>query len=260
MNDKKRLQYEGQVFSTNNYGDLTIVKYEDAHHVHVKFLNTGNVGVADIANIKNGRVCDNMFKNGTATVLGIGKIGFGKYSKATHKDIYVAWTSMLRRCYSKKAQKYGSCYVGCSVCEEWHVFQNFASWYEGRYSDVCTDVDKDILVKNNRVYSPNTCCVVPNAINNVMIQQRNHRGELPIGVFLIKRNATNGKRMYGAQCSDKSSVKRGYVGRYDTPEEAFEAYKRAKEKHVKALAEQYKSVLEPRVYDALMKFSVDIND
>jgi hypothetical protein len=55
------------------------------------------------------------------------------------------------------------------VCNEWHNFQNFAEWFCKNYCDASMDkwqLDKDIIVPGNRVYSPETCCFVPNAVNN----------------------------------------------------------------------------------------------
>ena len=52
------------------------------------------------------------------------------------------------------------------------------------------------------------------------------------------------------------------LGCYTTPEEAFQAYKSAKEQHVKELATQYfqEGKITQRVYQALMEYQVEITD
>lgn len=49
-------------------------------------------------------------------------------------------------------------------------------------------LDKDILVKGNKIYSPETCCFVPQEINNLFTKRKSCRGTLPIGVKYIKEN------------------------------------------------------------------------
>ena len=47
---------------------------------------------------------------------------------------------------------------------------------------------------------------------------------------------------------------------YQTPEDAFYAYKEAKEDRFKALAEQYKTQIDIKVYNALMNRTIEITD
>ena len=77
------------------------------------------------------------------------------------------------------------------------------------------------------------------------------RGDLPIGVFYNKKSGRFSAhiRRFGVLNT---------IGLYDTPEEAFVVYKIAKESHVKSMALQYKDVLRPDVFDALMVWQVDI--
>ena len=49
------------------------------------------------------------------------------------------------------------------------------------------------------------------------------------------------------------------LGRFDTPEEAFQAYKQVKESYIKEVAEKWKGDIDPRVYEALMNWTVEIN-
>jgi hypothetical protein len=60
-----------------------------------------------------------------------GYIGQGKYKSSVNKvDVYPykVWTDMLKRVYSKKYHEIKPTYIGISLCEEWHNYQNFAEW------------------------------------------------------------------------------------------------------------------------------------
>lgn len=99
---------------------------------------------------------------------------------------YCAWQNMLRRCYSSKFKILNQTYIGCIVCEEWHSFMAFRAWmiqqdWQGK------QLDKDLLVSGNKIYSPDTCIFVPQAINNILSDRGAARGEHPIGVCYYVR-------------------------------------------------------------------------
>lgn len=165
---------------------------------------------------------------------------------------YNYWVSMLRRCYNNDENK-NKTYKGCTVCEEWKYFSNFKCWFEENYVDGW-EIDKDILVKGNRIYSPKTCCFVPHEINSIFTKSNRRRGCLPIGVYYNKRN-----KKYATQCNVEG-YRRGHFGYYNTKDEAFQAYKRAKEEYIKAVADKWKDEINPRVYDALYNYEVEITD
>ena len=103
---------------------------------------------------------------------------------------YVKWCTMLRRCYSLKWHKQYPTYIGCSVCPEWRYFSKFRLWMSTQ-NWKGMDLDKDILVKGNQVYSPDTCCFIPAAINSLFAsgKKKKHNLHLPEGVILT----ANGK-------------------------------------------------------------------
>ena len=123
---------------------------------------------------------------------GICYLGEGKYKAwKNNKDtrVYKTWKSMLQRCYDEKLQEKYPTYKGCVVCDEWHNFQNFAKWYEDNYYEVCDEkmcLDKDILVKGNKIYSPETCIFVPQTINLLFNKNLNTRGDSVIGATPFK--------------------------------------------------------------------------
>jgi len=92
----------------------------------------------------------------------------------------------------------------------------------------------------------------------MFVKKNANRGNLPIGVYVKYRGLKKVK--YGVSIS--LTGKRGYAGYYDTPEEAFAAYKQAKESHIKEVAQKYfdDGKITKRVYDALMKYEVEITD
>ena len=114
-------------------------------------------------------------------------------------------------------------------------------------------LDKDILVKGNKLYSKDTCCFVPSEVNNLLIKRDNFRGEYPVGVHFDKYA---GK--FKAQLAINGKVK--FLGRFNTPEEAFQAYKLAKEVQIKVVANKWKHLLDERVFQALMAYEVAIDD
>ena len=238
----------------NNQGCMmTIIAYRNAKDIDVKFID-GTV-------ITNKKYCD--FKKGIiknpncASVHNVGFIGQGTYSPKNHKDAHEYWRGMLRRCYDSQYQLKRSTYIGCEVCEEWHCFQNFAKWFYDNYYEVPDQtmaLDKDILCKGNKIYSPDTCVFVSQDINKLFTKSNTKRGELPIGVNFKEKN-----NKYQASCSDGSNHKI-YLGLYNTPEEAFEAYKQYKEQTIKDIAEEYRNVIPEVLYNAMINYEVEIED
>ena len=167
---------------------------------------------------------------------------------------YSTWKNMLRRCYSHYYYNQAS-YEGCTVIPEWLLYSTFKQWFDENYVEGYA-LDKDIIKKNNLLYSPETCCFVPQEINNLFIKRKRYRGALPIGIVLIPRNRY---KKYQVQVSGRTPYSVGY---FYTIEEAFQAYKKEKEKIIKERATQYfqEGKITHRVYQALMEYQVEITD
>lgn len=163
------------------------------------------------------------------------------------------WRNMMNRCYGESYQKRNTTYIGCTVCDEWHIASNFKKWFDKNYVEGYV-LDKDIIIKGNKVYSPESCCFVPEYINNLLLRRQNDRGELPIGVTITR----NGKYYVRVYKYGKACV----VGTFTSKKDAFNAYKKAKEEHIKRLAtELYNDgKINKNVYKALMNYEVEIND
>ena len=115
------------------------------------------------------------------------------------------------------------------------------------------ELDKDILVKGNKVYSPNTCVFVPSYVNCVILLNKKQRGKLPIGICYIEKY-----KKYSVSVS--INKKRQFIGNYNDISTAFQAYKQAKENEIKRVADLYKNIIPKNVYDALYKWEVEITD
>lgn len=249
--------YEGTTWNTTKCGKIKIIKYESRIKVLVQFLNSGNKRYARMGAIKLGNVQDKEVAKLTPNVYGIGYYGIGKYTKHNNPKVYDAWRGMLRRCYDPKSLKRNPCYQGCWVCDEWHNFQKFAAWWKKHCHCEDGQIDKDILFKGNRIYSPETCCIVPFEVNNVFFKKRRNHGEWPIGVTVDKR--CDYSHSYKATFSDKRHrKKRGGV--FKTPELAFGAYKKEREQVIHNLGYEFKNVIEPEVFQALINYKIDITD
>lgn len=249
--EKSKFYHQVGESYTNKYGRYEIIKILPHKKALVKFENTGTIVESTICNIKNGRVKD----FNSPEIFGIGYIGCFRNNERISKDrAYVVWRNMLMRCYDEKTHIKRPTYIGCTVCNEWHNYSNFKQWFDENYQEgYC--LDKDILFKGNKVYSPKTCCFVPNEINSILTKRQNYRGNLPIGV-----RYSDSRLRYKVQFT-KSSDKT-YIGYFSAPEEAFEAYKRAKEEYIKEVAEKYykEGAISEKVYNALMNYEVEITD
>lgn len=235
-----------------------IVEYVDARNITVQFKTTNELVKTDYGTFVKGNVKSHF----TPSVFGVGIKGTEPTVDENGEllNSYKCWSSMLNRCYSAKFQEKHPTYIDCRVCEEWLYYPNFKKWYEANYYDINSkksQLDKDILIKGNKMYSPDTCVFVPNFINTLFIKCQNSRGELPIGVIYDKTNKKYQARL--RVFKDGKKVRKG-LGRFDTPEEAFEAYKQAKEAYIKEIADNYKDKIPAKLYEAMYSYRVEIDD
>lgn len=184
--------------------------------------------------------------------VGVNDLEIALRTEGKKAPFYTHWGGMLKRCYNESFHNSYPTYKECSVCKDWLILSKFKTWFDKYYVEGW-HLDKDILVKGNKVYSPETCCFVPREINFLILRKQNHRGTCPIGVHL-----SSNKKKYKAFVTKESE--KVFLGRYNSKEEAFCAYKEAKEAQIKEVANKYKDQLEPRVYEALMNYKIEITD
>lgn len=181
-------------------------------------------------------------------VQGVGYIGVGAHVASKDYKVtveYQRWCGMMQRGYSKEFKKKQPAYKECTVCDEWSDFQVFAEWYcnqEGYGKGF--ELDKDILVKGNKHYSPQTCCLVPAKINCFFTDQSSQSTGLPIGV------GKNPSGTYSARMNVEGKQVR--IGTYKTIDESVSAYSKAKGIRCKELALMYKEDISYRAFLALI--------
>ena len=200
-----------------------------------KFQNLGCIGYSKIKKLFNDYNEDiNLWDCDFKKTYGYGICDISGVENGKQMKYYETWKGMLRRCYSNKYHKKEPTYKNCEVCEEWLLFSNFKKWYKDNYYQIDNDtmaLDKDILNKGNKIYSPDNCIFVPMRINQLFIKSNGSRGELPIGV-------TRSGNKFRSRLHIIEGEK--YLGSFNTPEEAFCAYKTFKEQYIKQVADEYK--------------------
>lgn len=163
---------------------------------------------------------------------------------------YRTWRCMLQRCYDPKYQESKPTYVGCSVAEEWHDYQNFADWfYSNEYSDRGYELDKDLLISGSKEYSPETCCFVPREINCLLHGNKTFRGKYPQGTHWHKASGR-----FACQIGINGKLK--HLGLFDCPNEAHEFYRKEKEIHIKNVADLWFGSIDNRIYEILMDWEL----
>lgn len=242
----------------NFYGTkMTIVNYINKNDITVEFED-GYIVKSRYSEFKNGTIKNPYDKR----VFGVGYHGIGEYKVSInqkHTIQYNYWYDMLKRCYDERYKQKHPTYKNKTVCEEWHNFQVFAKWFDENYYTINNDermeLDKDILIRDNMEYNPNTCIFVPKIINTILLKKDANRGECPIGI--TKR----GNKFY-ARCSKCRNDKyyREFIGSFNDPLTAFEAYKSTKENYIKEVADEFKNQIPKKLYKALYDYEVRITD
>jgi len=151
-----------------------------------------------------------------------------KDGKTTVCPFYLTWKSMMARCYDEKYQGRMPSYIGCSVVEEWHSFMNFRQWME-KQDWRGKELDKDVLLVGNKIYSPKTCIFVSHSVNGLLNHIKSKKGKLPTGASFNKN-----RNKYETRCWVNGKYKN--LGYFSTPEEASQAYKNAKSNEIKRVA------------------------
>lgn len=248
---EENINYQGCV--------MRIVDYVNASNITIEFQDKHKAKIkCTYVNYKRGQVKNPFFPS----VLGVGYIGNTPDKKSLKKNkIYICWSDMLERCYGKTKNFKNDTYRNrVTICEEWLCYSNFSNWIRSQENYQFLDgscswaLDKDILIKNNTMYAPDKCCIVPSYINGLFIKEKGSRGKYPIGVSITKDNT------FQVHCSNgKQQI---YLGCYDTSEYAFEIYKEYKETIIKESAQKAfeKKQITKKCYDAMMKYKVEIID
>jgi len=235
----KRTDRKGEFWVNNDGENLHIIEYNGVNDCTVKFEDGTILRNIQYHNIVLGGIKNNNRKS----IFGVGYIGYGKYKasiKRKHTKCYSIWRGMLQRCYYKY-KEFNTSYNNVEVCEEWHNFQNFAQWFEENYIEGW-QLDKDLFSTNQKIYSPITCCFIPNEINSLLKHQKTTTGTVKV------------KNKYKSQIG--KNKKHYNIGTFNSIEEANKAYKEEKKKYILSVAEQYKEQLNINVYNKLINYEI----
>lgn len=175
-------------------------------------------------------------------MCGIGYSGMAIGTEGYFEKSYIKWKNMIQRCYDKKVhKKYKPEYKDKSVCEEWLNYANFKIWFDEHYvptKNNQVDLDKDLLVQGNKVYSPETCVFLIH-YQNVMFEgkcgdcvSQNEEGQ-----YLVNKK--------------KSEI-------FDTYEDAFGVVIERRKKKILDTAEKCKGYIPMCAYEAMLRWDVSV--
>ena len=177
----------GKVCKSKSSGDFKILKYNNVRNVEIQFINTGYRKVAEMKEVRNGGIKDPY----APSVYGFGVLGT-KYLASINgvqTKEYKLWCCMLVRCYSDSFKKKQPTYEGCEVSENFKSYEYFYEWCNKQigFGNKDWHLDKDLLIKGNKVYSENTCVFLPKEVNSLLTKREALRGENLIGVSWSKQ-------------------------------------------------------------------------
>ena len=267
----QKIDRTGEVGVSNEGCIMKIVAYNNREDIIVEFQDEHKYRVhTNYQAFKKGK-CKNPFY---PSVHGYGylgvdkegnvpKIGESKDGKLCSTWEYNKWMNMLQRCFDNKLKEKRPTYKDTACCERWLYFANFLEDFEilkQEYSwneNEKLNLDKDILHKGNKIYSLENCVLVPDWINSLFTKRDNDRGSYPVGVTYRKQC-----KKYEAQCHINGKLTS--LGLYNTPEQAFNAYKIAKEQEIKRIVNDCVSkgymAKDSRLYNAMISYQVEIDD
>jgi len=237
----------GDIYSSKNYGDFKVLEINNMRDILIEFTDTGFKKKTWKQHIVTGNVKDLL----KPSVLGVGCIGEGGYKLHTgstrkRTEVYRKWLKITYRCYcptDTSYKWYGG--KGVTVSEEWLNFQNFAKWYEDNYREGF-EIDKDLLSKDSKLYSKDTCVFIPRSINSFLAKSGRSNPcitETPVGNFSV-------------QVNDSLSDGLRYVGTFESLEEAIEARNKHKDSIRKSLVNHHYSLgdIDERTYKAILEY------
>ena len=268
---RNKIDRTGETNISNEGCLMKIVEYNNRLDITVEFQDEHKYWLyTRYSSFKNGQCKNPFFPSvhghgylGVDKEGNVPKIGELKDGKNINTWEYNKWQGMLQRCFDNKYKEKHPTYKDVACCERWLCFANFLEDFEilkNEYNwseDETLNLDKDILHKNNKVYSLENCVLVPQWINTLFIKCDTSRGQYPVGVSYHKI-----AKKYQAHCNVNG--KRIRLGLYNTAEQAFNAYKIAKENEIKKIANDCVSngyiTKDSRLYNAMISYQIQIDD
>jgi len=197
----------GKRIETKTSGVAVITEIKNSRSVSVLFPDTGFYRVTNARSVRNREIKDPT----RPAVFGVGFIGVGVYKsrvKGVKTKAYIKWISMLQRCYDEKFKERNQHYKDATTCKEWHNFQSFAEWHEYNYKEGC-ELDKDIKIEGNKIYSPEACSYVSHNKNIIKARARSYLFTSPDGIKTEVYNLSGFCRENGLVLSGMTRVRSG---------------------------------------------------
>lgn len=243
MNITKKKR-EGEVHYSSDGEKVIIVEYKDCQNTTVQFEDGYMIKDIHYHLVKTSKFLRKKL------VQDVGIFEKGEYKAHENKKmtrVYSLWKSMIRRCHTNGDEKLHT-YKDVTVCGEWLYFQNFAKWYYENYNPKTMqgwDLDKDILCSDYKIYSPETCCFIPQELNKMFSSNTVKKSGLPRGI-------TYNKGWYKATIS--CNKERFHLGISKSLEEICTIYDEHRRRCIQATAERLKDVLPKIVYEKLRNY------
>ena len=268
---RNKIDRTGETNISNEGCVMKIVEYNNILDIIIEFQDEHKYRLPTRYGCFKSGQCKNPF---FPSVYGHGYLGVDKNGnvpktkefkdgKLCATQEYQKWQNMLQRCFDNKLKDRYPTYKDVICCDRWLCFANFLEDFEilkNEYNwsaDEKLNLDKDTLYKGNKIYSLENCVLVPDYINFLFTKNDAKRGEYPIGVCYNKQC-----KKYKAQCNINGKFKG--LGYYNTIEQAFSAYKIAKENEIKKIANECVSkgyiTQESRLYNSMISYQVKIDD
>ena len=250
-----QINREGEKYVTNEGYPIEIVEYISSKDCSIKFENNYRINNIYFCQAKRGNI-KNPYH---LSIHGVGFIGVGRHivsKNKVHSKSYRTWRRIYDKCYSEKYHKDHPTYKNCTIGTEWHNFQVFGDWFEENWKpwmDSSWHLDKDLLVKGNKMYSSETCCIVPQEINNIFVKHTVNCEGTPVNIRISKS-----RKKYEARIRKEGIAT--HLKTCETLEEAFKVHKVAKEIRIKEIADKWKGLIAEKAYNAMYNWEVEITD
>lgn len=186
IKNKSKIYFNGSIWDSENcgkfeiIGKLNILDTQGKYYYFLCKFSDETMVKAKMGNIINGSVKNPNHPN----VFNVGYIGTGKYNYKYNKKEYRLWYNMFVRCFCSSIIRNLNSYKLCYINVRWHNFQNFCEdivnlkgyreWKNDTNNINKYQLDKDIKVKGNKIYSKDTCMFVPYQ-ENLCIKNRRAR-------------------------------------------------------------------------------------
>ena len=251
-----RKVFEGNIYPTTKGGNVIVLNYVRDTHILVEFMDDDKYQtVVGVTALLKGLIHNPYAR----TFYGRGYMGVGRFSTNPKLDtykVYKAWQGMMSRCYSEEEKLRHPSMELSHCCPEWFNLQVFGEWYISQkgWDQPKWQLDKDLMGNGSRLYSPETCVILPPVINTsirfINLGSVNNNG-LPHGVHYAKQC-----RKYITDCRTHGDDNKPKTMYFKTAQEAFNWFKEKKEVFLKCLAFEFKDRIEERAFNKLLSLEI----